>query len=250
MITPRFYINSYSLNIGNFITDNEFTIQHIRALRLNIGSICVLFNGIENIEWHAKLTDINKKSVCFEILSKNIINRELPNSINLVQSLITQANLELIIEKTTELGIDNIYLVPASYSNINLKGENKEKKLQRFSKISISACEQCGRNTLPNLHNLESWQNCLNLLTQLPETSLKIFLSTDIANSNIINISDINTKNYTSIYYIIGAEGGFTDKEQSDLLSLGCIGVNLGHTILRAETASIAVLSYLNLMLK
>ncbi|MFM2343449.1 MAG: ribosomal methyltransferase RsmE [Pseudomonadota bacterium] len=258
MITPRFYINHDDISgiEQNYICNDEFILQHIKALRLNIGALCSLFNGVDNMEYTAEINEINKKSVCFHIIDKMEINRELPKSINLIQSLINPAKLEFILEKTTELGIDNLYLVPTSYSNVSLKGEAKEKKLQRFTKITISACEQCGRNTLPKLQNLDNWQACMKVLQNLPENTLKIFLTTNIANNidddlrkSIVNINDLNIHNYDSIYYIIGAEGGLTDKEQSDLFNAGCIGVSLGNLILRAETASIAVLSYLNIKL-
>ncbi len=252
MITPRFYVAKHDLQAGEYIIEDDFILQHIRALRLCLNDTCSLFNGINNQEWHADIIDVNKKSAKLYINSLHTINRELNKSINLIQALINPNKLELIIEKTTELGIDNIYLIPAAYSNTNLTIENKDKKLNRLSKIIIAACEQCGRNTLPSIHNLNSWKNCLDMLQSMPQDRLKFFLTTDIANSidinkkNIKNICDINVKNYNSIYYIIGPEGGFSPTEQKNLFDAECIGVNLCSTILKSETASIAVLSYLN----
>ena len=256
MLTPRFYIEFDKLELGEYLIKDDFILSHIKALRMRINDNCSLFNGVSNYEWHANIKNIDKKSVTLKINNCYEIKRKLTKSINLIQSFINPTKLELIVEKVTELGIDNIYLTQTAYSNVNLTNENKEKKLHRLSKLIISACEQCGRNVLPHLSYLEDWQNCLSFLKKLPHDTLKIFLSTDIANSiksndiiSIKNISDINIKNYEAIYYIIGAEGGFSHKEQADLLEIGCIGVSLGNIILRAETASIAVLSYLNFTL-
>ncbi|MGN1406729.1 MAG: RsmE family RNA methyltransferase [Erysipelotrichaceae bacterium] len=154
-------------------------------------------------------------------------HNELDIDITAVISLIKSDKFELILQKLTELGVKRI--VPYNAQRSIVKEKKGEKKLERYKKILTEASEQCHRNFVPEIVNaidfkdIDKYMSDLNLIAYEKESPG--------AKSDL--------KNKKSITFVIGPEGGFSEKEYEAFLSKGFRSISLGKRILRAETAAI-----------
>ncbi len=214
---PLSLLNSYPL-------DSDINYQLKKVLRVNDGYefrlvdcnqnvfLCSYENGLAYTK--EKLDEYN----------------ELHTDITVILALIKNDKFDFAVQKLTELGVNRIVPYIAKRSVVKPgKGNNK---LDRIKKIAKEASEQSHRNKVPEIcdyatfKDLKNYMSDLNLLAYEKETkSLK------------------ELKNYKSITYIIGPEGGFEPKEVEDIINLGFDSVSLGKRILRAETASIFLAS-------
>ncbi len=214
---PLSLLNSYPLN-------SDINYQLKKVLRVNDGYefrlvdcnqnvfLCSYENGLAYTK--EKLDEYN----------------ELHTDITVILALIKNDKFDFAVQKLTELGVNRIVPYIAKRSVVKPgKGNNK---LDRIKKIAKEASEQSHRNKVPEIcdyatfKDLKNYMSDLNLLAYEKETkSLK------------------ELKNYKSITYIIGPEGGFEPKEVEDIISLGFDSISLGKRILRAETASIFLAS-------
>ena len=95
------------------------------------------------------MSDINKKTINVEILSKEKNNNESPININLFQSISSNEKMDMVIQKATELGVSSIQPIITSRSTIKLSLDRTKKRLMHWRQVSISACEQSGRSKIP-----------------------------------------------------------------------------------------------------
>lgn len=211
----------------NILSKDE--IHHIqKVLRLKVGDNIQIFDG----QGEEILVEINNFKPYFEynIINKNYQEKKLPQ-ITLILSSIKPKNLELILEKVTELGVDKIIITKTKYSQISL--QILEEKKIRFQKILIEACKQSGNNYIPELEFIDI-KNIKNNLSDI-----NYIATTQYTTTNTILLespkSDIKEKSYS---LFIGPEGGFEQQEYQDLIQY-FIPVTFSKNILRVETASI-----------
>lgn len=236
-MSSRFFINT---NLAKIFADklpltvaDELFHYIINVRRFRILQEIVLFNGDGN-EYHAKIITINKKNINLEILNCLNINRESQVKINLYLSFIANDKFDFAIQKSVELGVSEITPVISEYSQ-KLPATVFEKKLQHWQGIMISACEQCGRNSLPVIYHPI-------LITSLPR--LNNFIVADFAGENLEKVIKTLDKKLP-INILIGPEGGFSASEQKLFDTLNFIKINLGKRTFRAETAAIFLISKL-----
>jgi len=156
----------------------------------------------------------------------------IPFNITLCQSLIRLPRMDLLIEKTTELGVSVIQPVLAERSNIHLK--NAVSRLNRWRKIAAEASRQCGRTIVPEIKEI---MKLPDFFKNQNVAGLRILLQKD-ANNRMQDVLNIY-KNEINIIIAVGPEGGFTEEENRTFLSHGFIPVKVGPFTLRAETAGI-----------
>lgn len=223
MSTPRFIKSGE----GKDILSKE-EIYHIqKVLRLKTKDKIVIFNGMGE----EMLIEILKFKPYFEysILEQKITEKKLPY-IKLFLATIKSKNLELILEKVTELGVDEIVITKTKYSQINLN-VLKEKQA-RLEKILIEACKQSGNNYVPKLNFIDINDIKNNLVD-------KNYIATTqyTENPDYLNIILKKTKE-ESYSLLIGPEGGFELQEYQNLINF-FTPVTFSNNILRVETASI-----------
>lgn len=243
------------LAIGEEITLIDEDYNYIaRVLRSRENDPIVLFNG-EGGEYHGNIIEIAKRHLTVKLKKYNPLNRTSRVKINLLQSLAKGEKMELILQKSTELGVSSITPIATERSVMHLKKDQTEKRLERWNNIIYSACEQCELNIPPMLHEpiaLEKWLETelagLNtiLLTLAPtaEHSLGRFLKELM--SGQISLSDTDAENHQvapSLTIVIGPEGGLSDFEIELLQRAGAHSISLGNRILRTETAALSVIS-------
>ena len=221
---------------GDTLMLTEEAGQHVGVvLRMRIEDKITLFSG-NNYEFTAQITHIHKKKVSVKIINQHLVNKESPKSIHLIQSLGKGDKMEWIIQKAVELGVATVRPLITEYSQIKIDKERLEKKRIQWQAIAIAACEQCGRNQVPQI------AACLNMEEFLQE-KLK---------GELYILHPFEAKNWREypftmqeITLLIGPEGGFSASEVERAKEAGFKPLSLGPRILRMETAAIATLSVL-----
>ena len=159
MRIPRIYTGQ-DITAGTELQLDAGASQHIgRALRMQAGDSLSLFNG-SGREWPAHITSVDKKQTC--VLPDQPVNGspESPLAIHLAIAISRGDRMDTVIQKSTELGVAAITPIISERTEVRLKGERQKKKLLHWRQVIVSACEQCGRNTLPALHTprlVEEW---------------------------------------------------------------------------------------------
>lgn len=234
MRVPRFYL-PLPLATGAIVPLNECAFNHaVRVLRLKPGTPLVLFDG-EGGAFAATLDEIGKREAWARVAEALPDEAEPPLRIVLAQGISRGEKMDHTVQKAVELGVAAIQPLFAERGGVGLSGERLTRKVQHWRGIVIGACEQCGRNRLPELREplaLAAWLAspmapgpCL-LLDPLAEHGLR----------------DLEPPTGT-ITLLIGPEGGLSPAEIAQARTVGFTGVRLGPRVLRTETAGVAALA-------
>lgn len=206
------------------------------VLRLKNNDLIQIFNN--ESEYVCKINLIEKNKISLIKIQKIKTDWAEKPKITLAVCLIKSEPMKWLIQKAVELGADEIIpVISQRVVAIEKKPELFEKKFNRFNQIIIQASEQSGKKNIPKLHQLTLFEN---LMQQAKSYENKIILSTQSKN---FNFQKFMAKN---CLVLIGPEGDFSDEEYLWAASLGFEDLTLGNQILRAETATISVLSILN----
>ncbi|WP_419812617.1 16S rRNA (uracil(1498)-N(3))-methyltransferase [Bacterioplanoides sp.] len=215
------------------ITLDDVAVGHlIRVLRLTDGDAIRVFNG-DGHEYAAQLCDVSKKHANAQITAILKSDEPAPLALHLGQVISKGDRMDFTIQKATELGITDITPLWSERCEVKLKGDRLEKKLEHWRRVAISACEQSGRNHVPEIHtpvHFSQW--CSNI-----EAELKFTLHPHKQKP----LSDYSQP--TSLALLVGPEGGFSETEVQQTFDAGFAGLTLGPRVLRTETAALAALS-------
>ena len=240
----RFFENIQLENANIIQLNYDNSCKIINVLKLKINQEIYLFNNT-NFEFFSKIIKISHKTVYVEILNTIKNNLESPLKIHLAQAIAKHDNMDLIIQKSTELGVDEI--TPIISDRTIVKPKNYTNKLDHWRKIAIAACAQCGRNLIPRINSIISFKDFIKIVNQQPtinEPCLKLILSPSIL-LPLPNLLDNQFNTYKRIWIIIGPEGGFTPSELNLAHQNRFNLKSLGPRILRTETTPIAIISIL-----
>lgn len=239
----RFFVKASQINdISREIMINGEDVKHIsKVLRLNSGDKIEICDG-EAYEYLGEIRDIQRDMVLVEYIKKEPISTEAPIKIILYQGVPKGSKMDLIIQKTTEMGIFSIVPVFTQRTVVQLDGKkDKEKKTERWQKIAEEAAKQSKRGIIPEIHQPLSLQEALmhsrnNQVNIIAYEGEKI-----ITLKGVLSQLEGNTKGNIGIW--IGPEGGYTEEEIKRAEVEGSKVVTLGPRILRTETAGFALLS-------
>jgi 16S rRNA (uracil1498-N3)-methyltransferase len=218
------------------ILDDQASHHLARVLRASVGDALILFNG-QGGEFAAEITAIDKKKVEVKVMEFSPREVESPLHIQLAQGIARGEKMDFIVQKAVELGVSSIVPLITERCNVRLDQERQEKRLQHWQSVVISACEQSGRNRLPELsspYSLEQWLGTVDAdyrFVLSPHTDKKLSKAPMLPNSKVV--------------LLIGPEGGLSDQEVSLAIENGFTPLNLGPRVLRTETATLAAVSAL-----
>jgi len=240
MSTPRFHV-PVPLTVATTLDLPEAAAHHAaRVLRLRGGDAVTLFNGTGG-EYIARITAIGKHGgkhgATVAIERHDPVERESPLPVTLVQALSSGERMDLTIQKAVELGVARIVPVESERCVVRLKGERAEKRVAHWRQVAISACEQCGRNRIPEIRMispLEVW------LAAEKNDALRWVLLPGAHTA----LRDL-PRPQKPIELLVGPEGGLTDAEADAAHRAGYQPVRLGPRVLRTETAAPALLAAL-----
>lgn len=248
---PRFYC-AQALQTGASIALPATAARHVQVLRMQPGQTITLFNGGGG-EFEAVIEHMGRQDVRVVVGAHQAIEREAQHHVHLAVVMPANDRMDWLVEKATELGVQRITPLISQHSVLRLQGERAEKKLAHWQAVAISACEQCGRNTLPEvepLQNLSTWlqSDCVaNLLNTQdgPSATQAAVLS---LHPSTQSLREWSTEHQSTSWLLLnGPEGGLNNEEDAMARGKGFAAVNLGDRVLRAETAALAALAYLNL---
>lgn len=233
MRNHRLYYPTLTNTSKTVVLEKAATHYLLQVLRCKTGQRIELFNGTGDL-CHAVIQSADKHSVTLELLGCCHQSSESPLPIHLALGISKGERMDTAIQKAVELGVHAIQPLQTEYSVVKLNAERAAKRLQHWQGIIISACEQCGRNTLPKLHPVQTLQDWLNQPHDMPGWLFHP--------SSTHRLSDM-PKPEQGVSILIGPEGGLAEKEISHACTKGFHSLNFGPRILRTETAAIACIS-------
>lgn len=240
----RFFVEPEHLDLDDrtLYIDGE-DVKHIsKVLRYGQGDeieVCDS-NGHEYI---CRIESIDKTRIDLSIVNEVDINRESRIRVSLYQGVPKSTKMDIILQKLTEAGVDEIVLVNTKRSVVNIKGDKADKKFDRWERIIYEAAKQCKRGLIPKLRGILSFKealedmgkNDINICPYEVEKSLGIkeALQTDQVKRILENKDEVR------VGIFIGPEGGFAEEENEMVKAAGISSVTMGPRIFRTETASI-----------
>lgn len=232
MRIPRIYIDQ-PLAITESILLNENASHYLsKVLRMQEGRELIVFNG-QGGEYFSQIKELGKKQVSIQINQFNQDNRQSTLDLHLAIGISRGERMDWVLQKATELGVTQIIPLITERTEVKIKGEKQDKKMQHWQQIIISACEQCQRNLLPLLHEPQSIDEWLKTVS----TDYRFVLH----HRNDQSLSKSSTPR--SVTLLIGPEGGLSEEEISLAENEKFQSLRLGPRILRTETAPIAAIS-------
>jgi 16S rRNA (uracil1498-N3)-methyltransferase len=228
---PRLYVDAELHPRARLDLPENAAHHAARVLRLGDGDAVVLFDG-RGGEYAARLGMPGRGRVVAEIGERSDPQRESPLEITLLQAVSSSDRMDFTIQKAVELGVAAIQPVFSEKSVVRLSGEREAKKLLHWRRIAVAACEQCGRNRLPDV------REPLPLERYAAPAGTKVLLS-PAGSGKLAGLKGPLT-------LAVGPEAGFSDAEEQRLLRAGFAAVRLGPRVLRTETAALAALAALN----
>lgn len=237
-MTPRIFVGDdvRALAPGTDYRLPEPATRHVaQALRMRIGEPLTLFTGTGG-EYATAIVHIDRRDVVVRVERHDAIERESPLAVTLVQSLIAADMMEWVVRKAVELGVGAIVPVQSVRSQA-ISAERAARRVAHWRQVAIAACEQCGRNRVPDVAPVVPFDDWVGSDVISAET---VILDADASRSLATHAAAASPRSVA-----IGPEGGFTREEVERAQARGAVSVHLGRRILRAETAAIAALATL-----
>ncbi|HUN71475.1 MAG TPA: 16S rRNA (uracil(1498)-N(3))-methyltransferase [Steroidobacteraceae bacterium] len=212
--------------------------NHIsRVLRLEIGDPLTVFDG-RGGEYAARIEAFSKGAVIVELRDPAAVSRESPLSLTLAQGVSRGERMDWVVQKATELGVTRIVPVMTERTMVRLQeAKQVERKLAHWQGIAVAACEQSGRDRLPDIAAPIGLEH---FLRDADAGATRLLLSP----TGRQRVSELQAP-HRKIVVLIGPEGGLAEGEQQAAIAVGFIAVRMGPRILRTETAAIAALTLL-----
>src|SRR3990167_3208106 len=220
--------------------------RHVQVLRMQPGEAITLFHGGADGpggEFDAAITHMGRSTVRVLVGALHAVEREAPRAVHLLAGITANERMDWLVEKATELGVASITPLVAERSVLKLKGERAEKKIAHWQAVAVAACEQCGRNRVPVVHNavdLAGWVRAQAQATTVQRLLLSLRAGT----------APLHTAAGPAgpVVFLSGPEGGLSSTEEDLALQHSFAPVTLGPRVLRAETAPLAALAALTLL--
>lgn len=237
MRLTRVYVETPATTGKRLVIEGTAANHITRVLRLRSGDELTVFDGSGG-EFRARIEEFRKDAVVVCVDEHRTADRESPLSLTLAQGISRGERMDWIIQKATELGATRIVPVFTKRSVVRLDDKQAERKLQHWRAITVAACEQCGRNRLPDL------ATPIDFFDVLPESvtpgATRLLLSPG-GDLRIDDLRDIQS----GVTVLIGPEGGLDEVEKEAAIAAGFKAVRMGPRVLRTETAAIAALTIL-----
>ena len=244
---PRFYCPT-ALRPGELLELPASAARHVQVLRLQPGDGITLFNGGPAVagsggEFDATVTRMGRSEVQVQVGTYFPVEREAARAVHLAVGMPANERMDWLVEKATELGVASIQPLMTERSVLRLTGERAGKKVAHWQSVAIAACEQCGGNRVPVIHEVmgfAAWAKAQSSAS----TGQALLLSLRPGTAGLRDtVGEDNSGG--PITFLSGPEGGLSNAEEEAALASGFAPVTLGARVLRAETAALAALAAL-----
>lgn len=235
----RFYCPNTDFSPTKISIINPAEIHHLRhVLRLSPGEKIGIFNG-QGEEITGSIESVSAMEVRVAVLERRIKGRT-DIFITLACAVPKKAKFEWIIEKCTELGVDEIIPMRTARTEVVLNKERMERKNSRYQSVAVNAAKQSARTTVPIVHAQRPFKD---VLAMFAGPSLKIIFAL-YGQRQVLREVLSGAKNPGRIVYLVGPEGDFTSQEVEAACSAGFLPVTLGQTTLKVDTAAITAVGF------
>jgi len=213
--------------------------QHVaRVLRAAPGHPLIVFNGMGG-EFAATIEALRRDAVQVRLGAHQAVERESPLVTILLQGVARGEKMDQILQKATELGVSRVLPVLSARSTVRLEPAAAQRKQHHWQAVAIGACEQCGRNRVPQVEPPMSLAAAL----ERAAAGLRLVLAPD--GSTGLRSLPLGTQVARSVALLAGPEGGLAPEEVAAAAQAGFITCRLGPRVLRTETAALAALAAL-----
>ena len=230
--TPRFFVPA-ELSLSGEIELPQRAARHCSVLRLHRGESIIVFNG-DGGEFVAELTRASGNIARVRLVSKRATERESPLAIELAQCVSSGNRMDLTLQKSTELGVSRIVPLASDRSIVKLTGQRADRRVAHWRNVVIAACEQCGRNRVPEVTAISNFHE---FLATTAGPRLRLLLTPD-ATQELKALTPAAT-----VTLLVGPEGGLSSDERRSAEGSGFIPVRFGPRVLRTETAPLAAIA-------
>ncbi|MFZ6016518.1 MAG: 16S rRNA (uracil(1498)-N(3))-methyltransferase [Nitrospirota bacterium] len=237
---PRIYLPITHPKDGRIPITDEKARYLTSVLRCRKGDDLIVFDGEGNC-FRTGILKADRREVVVEILEKFSCNTEPYLNIILLQGLLKGEKMDVVIQKTTELGVKEIIPVITERSQLR-----ETRKVARWRKIAEEAARQSGRTKIPVIHEALDFKSLLTVHYSLLLNGLIFYEEGGMKISEAV--SSFLTP-HSPLFVVIGPEGGFTKKEVALAREKGLLVTSLGKRILRAETATISAVTIVQFLL-
>jgi len=236
---PRFYVpNPYIQNELLKIEGDE--VKHIRkVLRLKAGDKIIVFDG-SGKEYEGTILEEKPSFVLVKVQNIFFAQKDSLLEITLAQSLLKGEKMDFLIQKATELGVKEVIPFFSSRSVPLLERSRRLERHRRWERIAVEASKQCGRGVVPKIEFPKDYSEML----QIPSPDALRLILWEREGIKLKEALE-RSKEKAKIFFVVGPEGGFSREEVDEAEKSGFVPVVLGRRVLRAETASLCLLSIL-----
>ena len=240
---PNFFVDSKDIDSTEVRICGDDARHIARSLRMAEGDAITVCDG-EGAQYSARLTRIRDEECIAKIEDCRQGFGESPVKVTLFMAYPKSDKLELIVQKTTELGVFEVVPFEASRCIKRPKADKLDKSTARLERIAKEAAKQCGRSRIPKISQPISLKEAIG---RLGEFDLSLFCYEGASKDSTVKsaLSGIGG-NIEKIAVIVGCEGGFSAEEAEKITSGGALPISLGERILRCETAPDFILSVLS----
>ena len=220
--------------------------RHVQVLRLQPGAALTLFDG-HGGEWSAEVLAMGRKGVTARVLAHHAIERERALPVTLALGMPANERMDALVEKATELGVARIVPLVCERSVLRLVGERADRKAAHWQAVAVAACEQSGRNRVPQVVAPQALRDWLAAGPQGLAAGLRCLLSLApgalTLQQMLLQAPAQAGGHQAPLTFLSGPEGGLSDAEIGLAQQLGFVAITLGAATLRADTAPLAALA-------
>lgn len=239
---PRFFVKSSQIQENEIKIIGE-DVKHIRnVLRKRIGDNIEICNQENQKSYKCEIERIEEEQIVTKI-EQELESEENNVKVDIYQGLPKSDKMELIIQKSIELGANAIIPVEMKRCVAKLEAKDENKKIQRWQKIAESAAKQSGRNIIPEIKKKVNIQDIIKTIKEYDVVIVAYENEKENKLKNeLLKLKEMKKEKIT-IAIIIGPEGGLEEKDVEELKKNGAKVVTLGDRILRTETVALNTLS-------
>lgn len=221
----------------------ESAARHVQVLRHQPGDSLTLFDGLGG-QWLATVLIMGRSRVQVRVESHDALEREAVRPVWLAVGMPANERMDWLVEKATEVGVAGIVPLHTAHGVLRLQGERAQKKQAHWQAVAQAACEQCGRNRLPQVQPVQDLSRWLAASGTDPAGPPPLRCVLSLAEgSRPLSQALAGVPADRPVVFLSGAEGGLSPSEDAQARAAGWVPVSLGPRILRAETAALAALT-------
>lgn len=236
----RYYLPPEQWNKGTMALTDEEAHHCVRVLRQKVGDVVEVFDG-QGASQTCRIAEASKNQVVLDPEGE-VTQQQRGLWLELCQAIPKAGNMELIVQKAVELGVSHIQPLVTEHTVVKVEG----KKADKWQRIALEACKQCGQNWLPEVAEPKTMPQWLASRDPL---QMEVVAALDPRSKPLRDVLAGAEAGLGSVRLLVGPEGDFSQKEYNEVIAGGFQPVSMGDIILRVETATLYGLSVLRYQL-